>query len=411
MYRHDPLRSGATQSAVSAQLAERWKRAIGGALTGSVVAGGRLYLGRRDTHELIALDADQGDVLWRYRTGGAVDSPPTVYRGMLLAGCSDGWVVCLRASDGRLIWRFRAAPQVRTVVAEDRLESAWPAHGSVMVHDGVAYVSAGRSSYLDGGIRFYRIEPRTGEVLGEKTFFTEQTDQEAFSEGVTSDLLVSDGDALFIRHLRLDPATLELTRNEQWDFKGPQATKKPDPQRRGLPAPDKPYVYLRSGQGFLDDSLYGRTQFHLDGGEYCHLLSFNQERSYGFQLSTGTGHFVFFTPGGEGYSILCFDRQRSPGKKRKAIWEQKLPLRIYAMVLAGENLFLAGVPDVVDPDDPLAAFEGRKGASLVALRAETGEKLSQIELDAPPVFDSLIAAHQRLFIALTNGHVQCWGSR
>jgi outer membrane protein assembly factor BamB len=408
MYRHDPLRSGATQSAVSAPLGECWKTSIGGELTGPVAAGGRLYLGRRDTHELIALDAEDGDVVWRYRTGGAVDTSPTVYRGMLLAGCSDGWVVCLRASDGGLIWRFRAAPRARVVVARDRLESAWPVHGGVMIHDDVAYVTAGRSSYLDGGIRIYRLEPRTGEVLGEKTFFTEQTDQEAIYEGVTSDLLVSDGEALFIRHLRLDPATLELTRNVQWDFKGPQAAKKPDAQRRGVPAPDKPHVYLRSGQGFLDDSLYGRTQFHLDGGEFCHLLCFNEQRSYGFQLSTGTGHFVFFTPGGEGYSILGFDRGQSPRSKRKPIWEQKLPLRVYAMVLAGENLFLAGLPDVVDPNDPLASLEGRKGARLVALRAETGETLAQLELDAPPVFDSLIAARGVLYLADRAGSVICF---
>ena len=412
MYRHDPLRSAATRSTVSAQLRECWRTAIGGKLTGPVVAGGRLYLGRRDTHELIAMDAKEGTVVWRYGTGGAVDTPPTVYQGTVLAGCSDGWVVCLRASDGSLIWRFRAAPHARVVVAEDRLESAWPVHGSVMIHDDVAYVTAGRSSFLDGGIRLYMLDPRTGEVLNEKTFFTEQSDQEAFYEGVTSDLLVSGGDALFLRHLRLDPATLELTRIAWWSFTGPQVTNKPYVQRRGgLPVSDERFVYLRSGQGFLDDSLYGRTQFHLDGGEYCHLLCFDHERSYGFQLSTGTGHFVFFTPGGEGYSILCFDRQHSPGKRKKAIWEQKLPLRVYAMVLAGENLFLAGVPDVIDPDDPLASFEGRKGASLVALRAETGETLSRIELDAPPVFDSLIAADHRLYLADRTGSVICFAGR
>ena len=34
-----------------------------------------------------------------------------------------------------------------------------------------------------------------------------------------------------------------------------------------------------------------------------------------------------------------------------------------AMVLAGDHLFAAGTPDVVDPDDPPAAFEGRAGAA------------------------------------------------
>ena len=410
MYRHDPLRSGATRSSVdAAKLRERWKTRIGGRLTGPVAAGGRVYLGRRDTHELLALDAVEGAVVWRYRMGGEMDTPPTVYQGLVLAGCWDGWVYCLRASDGELVWRFRAAPRERYVVAEDRVVSAWPVHGSVMIQDGIAYVTAGRSSFLDGGLRLYMLDPRTGKVLNEKTLYTEQTDQEAFYEGVTSDLLVSDSEGLFMRHLRIDPNTLELTRMSWWGFTGPEQKGKDRPyvERRGLPVTERRYTYLRSGQGFLDDSLYGRTQFHLEGGESCHLLCFDQQRSYGFQLSAGTGHFVFFTPGGEGYSILCFDREHEPARKQGKIWEEKLPLRVQAMVLAGENLFLGGVPDRIDPNDPLASFDGRAGASLAAIEAETGRKLSKLELDAAPVFDGLIAAAGRLYLTDRAGNVLC----
>jgi outer membrane protein assembly factor BamB len=408
MYRRDPLRSGATRLTVHPQLRERWKAAIGGRLTGPVVAGGRVYVGCRDAQEIVALDAAEGTVVWRYRTGGGVDTPPTIYQGTVLAGCSDGWVVCLRASDGSLMWRFQAAPQARYVVADDRVESAWPVHGSVMIHNGVAYVAAGRSSFLDGGIRLYMLKPHTGKVLKEKTFYTEQKDQEAFDEGVTSDLLVSDGDDLFMRHLHVDPKTLELTRLTGWGYKGPHAGNQPYAKRSGLPVSQTRYTYLRGGQSFLDDSLFGRTQFHLDGGEACHLLCFNDQRCYGFQMSTGTGHFVFFTPGGQGYAVVCFDRGLKTERKDRKIWEQRLPLRGHAMVLAGDNLFLGGVPDVIDPNDPLASFEGRKGASLIALEAETGNKLSEFALDAPPVFDGLIAAAGRLYLADRAGHILCF---
>ena len=87
-----------------------WRTKLGGKLTAPVSADGRVYLARGDTHELLAIDANQGNVLWRYRTGGPVDTPPTFYQGMLLAGCCDGWVYCLRAADGVLRWRFQAAP-------------------------------------------------------------------------------------------------------------------------------------------------------------------------------------------------------------------------------------------------------------------------------------------------------------
>ena len=78
-----------------------------------------------------------------------------------------------------------------------------------MIHNGVVYLTAGKSSYLDGGIRFYMLDPTTGKVLNEKTLYTEQRNQYAYAEGVLSDLLVSDGDALFMRHLHIDPKTLE----------------------------------------------------------------------------------------------------------------------------------------------------------------------------------------------------------
>jgi outer membrane protein assembly factor BamB/SAM-dependent methyltransferase len=410
MYRHDPLRSGAASCSVDAALEPCWRTKLGGKLTAPIVADGRVYLARSDAHELLAIDARQGNVVWRYHTGGPVDTPPTFYQGMLLAGCCDGSVYCLRAADGKLRWRFQAAPQARSVVAEDRLESAWPVHGSVMIHHGVAYLTAGRSSYLDGGIRFYMLDPSTGEVLNEKTLCTEQRDQDAYAEGVLSDLLVSDGEGVFMRHLHLDPKTLDLACVGSWSFTGPQP-EKPRARASGqLPTSSERYVYLRSGQGFLDDSLYGRTQFHLEGGEYCHLLSFDRNRSYGFQMSTSTGHFVFHTPGGKGYSIVCFDRNRS-GEKGRELWTQKLPLRVYGMVLAGENLFLAGVPDVVDAQDPLASFEGRMGGRLVSLETRTGKKLPELKLDVPPVFDSLMAADGKLYFTDMAGDVHCFAGR
>ena len=35
-------------------------------------------------------------------------------------------------------------------------------------------------------------------------------------------------------------------------------------------------------------------------------------------------------------------------------------------------LFVAGPPDVLDPEDPYAAFEARRGAAVVAVRGLSG---------------------------------------
>ncbi len=72
----------------------------GGDLTPPVSAGGRVYVGRKGTHQVICLDAETGARGWSYTAGGRVDSPPTVAAGRVVLGCADGWVYCLDAATG-----------------------------------------------------------------------------------------------------------------------------------------------------------------------------------------------------------------------------------------------------------------------------------------------------------------------
>ena len=78
------------------------------------------------------------------------------------------------------------------------------------------------------------------------------------------------------------------------------------------------------------------------------------------------------------------------------------------MVLAGDTLFAAGTPDVIDERDPWAAYEGRRGGRLLAISAQNGELLAQYDLDAPPVLDGMAAARGRLLISTTDGRVLCY---
>ena len=98
-----------------------------------------------------------------------------------------------------------------------------------------------------------------------------------------------------------------------------------------------------------------------------------------------------------------------------------------AMVLAGGALFAAGPPDVEDEEQSVrtlsdpetqrklaeqsAAFEGRRGALLVAVSPTDGEKLAAYRLDSMPRFDGLIAAAGRLYICTVDGKVLCLGAR
>ena len=79
------------------------------------------------------------------------------------------------------------------------------------------------------------------------------------------------------------------------------------------------------------------------------------------------------------------------------------------MVRAGETLFVAGSPDVVDPADPHGAWEGRKGGVLAAFSTGDGKPLGEYTLPAPPVWDGMAVAQGKLYLSLSDGQVVCYG--
>ncbi len=104
-------------------------------------------------------------------------------------------------------------------------------------------------------------------------------------------------------------------------------------------------------------------------------------------------------------------------------WSVPIPLQARAMVLAQGTLFIAGPPEVVDEEQAFAHPEdqalqaklkeqdqiqqGAKGFSLWAVKAADGRKLAEYHFDSVPVFDSLVAAQGRLYLATVDGKVLC----
>ncbi|MFV2069747.1 MAG: PQQ-binding-like beta-propeller repeat protein, partial [Pirellulales bacterium] len=166
-YRHDAARSGHATTALPNGLDTSWRTELSGRMSSPVIAAGKVFVAAIDRHAVHALDAESGRQLWTFTAGARVDSPPTYYDGLLLFGSRDGWVYALRASDGVLAWQFRAAPLDRRMMAFDQLESSWPVHGSLLVENDELYSVAGRSMFLDGGLRLCRLDPRSAELLTE----------------------------------------------------------------------------------------------------------------------------------------------------------------------------------------------------------------------------------------------------
>jgi len=172
-YRGGVERHGVANTPLADAYAKGWKMQVGGRLTQPVIADGRVFVAAYEKHAVYALDAADGKVLWRFQAGSVVDSPPTLWKGTAIFGCRDGWVYCLDAADGALVWKFRAAPVDRRIVASENLESVWPVHGSVLIlpdpesGKGKVYAIAGRSSFLDGGLRSLVLDADSGALLAE----------------------------------------------------------------------------------------------------------------------------------------------------------------------------------------------------------------------------------------------------
>jgi len=451
--RRDALRSGVTSVPVPSNPTIKWKTKIGAKISAPVVAEGKLVVADIDGHSVIAMDAESGTLAWEFTAGGRVDSPPTLFKGRALFGCADGTVYCLRLTDGALAWRFRAAPSDRRAISRNQVESLWPVHGSVLILKGVAYASAGRSSYLDGGIHLYGLDPKTGKVLYQARIESEhpvgtglpknkplskddylQFTQNAvdtktlhapdksdgFSmEGARSDVLVSDGDSLYLRQMRFDPAL----------------------QRRNSFG-----AHLFSTSSLLDGAENHRSHWVLGGGNFERLnvayswmvnnpiwrASGRLQRPYGLMLCFDDkqvwgiwkeGHWGIGEEDNPKAYTLYMQRQDTVigeemepdfvklAKKRGGtrgsvlpewVWSHLLDMHPRALALGGKRLILCGYARNAKGE----GLDGTTGV-LRVISAADGAMLSECSLPAPPVWDGIAAAGGRIYLATEKGEVCC----
>ncbi len=433
MFRHDALRSGASSTEIALPLEVAWSTEVGGRLTQPVVAGGKVFVASIDSNTLHALDAESGAELWRFPAGSRIDSPPSLYRGLAIFGSANGSVYCLRAADGQLVWRFRAAPRHRQVVAFGRLESVWPVHGAVLVENDSVYVCAGRSSYLDGGLALYRLEPLTGRVLERRVLYhlDPQTGRQIGwedrkigpfdMEGVRSDVLTGDGRNVFIKHVGFD-ASLEPLQ--------------------------EPPAHLFSISGLLVDQWFIRSYWLIADRVYAgwggwnrmgnlvpagRILCFDDHRVYGYgrkEYGAGpTGHWA------DEHQLFAAERtalpkqaatstsrrKRGQTSSRRFLWTDSDSLIVRAMTLAGDKLLVAGPPNVGRRSSELLVFEngkdavdaylGKRGALLRVRAAGDGRVLAEYPLPALPTFDAVVAANGRVFVSLCNGKMLSFRSK
>jgi outer membrane protein assembly factor BamB len=424
-YRHDALRSGRTTQTVPTLLAPKWKAELDAKLTSPVCAEGTVLVAAPETHSVHALDAVDGTQRWTFRAGGRVDSPPTISAGLAIFGCADGSVYAVRLTDAELVWRFLAAPHDRRTVSYDQVESVWPVTGSVLVQDEVVYCTAGRSSYLDGGMRLYRLDLATGEELSRKQLYhrdpetgrqPEEIMEDVELPGFLPDVLHTDGQSLFLRDNRMDMLGNTLESNV-------------------------PHMY--SSVGFLDDSWWHRTYWifgvhtygrasgwavagnHLPSGRIC-VLDDSTMFGYGRKMirsgDRGLTDTAFHLFRAEQETILPPNAKPIPNNNPAVTnnlaptqvqyrWSSEIPMAVRAMLLAENALVIAGPEIDPTPDAEEPRFDDDRPGLLRTISIEDGETIGVCSLDSQPVFDGMITADGHVILTLMDGSVVCLGAK
>ncbi len=473
MYRNDIIRSGATSSKVAVTGKAKWTASIGGKLTQPVMANGRVYVAASDRCTVYALNSADGTALWSYSAGAKIDSSPTLYKGMVLFGSADGYVHCLDAATGSLAWTFLAAPEERVISVHGRLESSWPVHGSLIVKNDELCFTAGSSSYLGGGIYFYRLNPVTGEMLASNVVTDidpvtekqiDETERYFDSSGVVTDILTSDGQSIFLKHLQLDdqgnksdgaaphlfsPTSLleeDWYVRTYWTYAPGIKNAKGYAGYNGWPgtAKENPAGRILS---ITDDTVYGYGRISPKSGSVGHKSNryhlFASPKAYEVEAAKP----LVVPPGlSKAEAKKFIKKHKKPAIAKTFEWSETAPFTVRAMVATADSLLIAGVPDMgkrvgdidpmlspekykesqdaqqnkkgydptkaplgfENPAEAVAAFRGERGAYLRLVSKEDGSMTKEFKLDGVPVSDGMSVANGNLFISLKNGSVSCY---
>ena len=180
-------------------------------------------------------------------------------------------------------------------MALEQLESVWPVHGSVLVENGLVSFVAGRSVFLDGGMRFVRLDAASGEkkvetILDDRDPETGGDLQDRIQTlqmpvGL-NDILSSDGNHTYLRSQKFTP---EGIRVDIGPVSGNAAVQGGTQSGAG--------AHIFAPMGFLDGSWFHRSYWvygknfagghngYYQAGKYApagRILVFNEDHVFGY---------------------------------------------------------------------------------------------------------------------------------
>jgi len=388
MFRANSAGTATVPAGVPKKVRELWRRHLpGDGLTAPVCAAGRVFVGSKDG-TVRALDAANGEALWEAPSHAAVLHPPAYWNGRVVFGSCDGVLYCIDASDGRVLGRAELALEKRFVNIMDRLMSAWPLGGGVVLSDeGIAYTAAG-STAADGAVAA-AVDLATGKFRWREPYTLDRSEPR-LSFGVQGNVLLKDN-TLYVNGgapvgiVALDARTGRDARVVARYEAGKETFLGPD---------DKP---LSTGRELFSDELARTTIFKRHQGRVYFQTS-------GRHVALVDGRlFSSRDPEALDRIVDLMNKDPKTGKKQGAHTDPRDVMEVPfddSTVWAGDTADVRGL--AVGADGLVVLHE--KNAEGVSA---AGRSLWTAPLPASPVRWGVALTGKQCVVTLSDGHVVC----
>lgn len=107
-----------------------------------VVVGDKLFFGSSANGTVYCINANNGDIIWKFITGGPIRLAPAAYNNNLYIGSDDGYLYCLDIN-GNMKWKYSVNDKLHYLPGNGRIISKWPIRGGISVIDDTLYFSSG----------------------------------------------------------------------------------------------------------------------------------------------------------------------------------------------------------------------------------------------------------------------------
>jgi outer membrane protein assembly factor BamB len=185
-YMHDAERSGRTSASLPNELTHLWTDHTTGVpspawptndrqtedrVNQPIVLQDKVIFGDSNSGRVLAFSITECRLLWTFATEGPIRFAPVAWRDRIFVASDDGYLYALDADDGDLLWKQRGGPDDRLILGNERLISKWPARGgpALVETDDRAIVYFAAGIWPSDGIYLYALDAASGDILWQNT--------------------------------------------------------------------------------------------------------------------------------------------------------------------------------------------------------------------------------------------------